>query len=104
MLEVLEAKTKENETKEIARKKKYKTTFWTRETELSVLKGTQASSSMKEKRFTPRYIFMKFYNSRDNKKLLEVFREKILLFTKDQESDPLYTSFSRATLEVTEGE
>lgn len=30
--------------------KKYKTTFWTRRTELSMLKGTQASSSMKENR------------------------------------------------------
>jgi len=60
ILGVLEAKTKGNEAKEIARGKKYKTTFWTRKTELSVLKGTQASSSMKENRSTPRYIFMKF--------------------------------------------
>lgn len=60
MLGVLEAKTEENEAEEIARGKKYKTTSWTRKTELSVLKGTQASSSMKENRFTPRYIFMKF--------------------------------------------
>lgn len=56
---VLEAKTKENAAKKIHRGKKNHTTFWTR-TELSMLKGTQASSSMKENRSMPRSIFMKF--------------------------------------------
>jgi len=32
--------------------------------------------------------------------LLEVFREKIPLFTKDQESDPLYMSFSTVMLKL----
>lgn len=51
-------------------------------------KGTEASGSIKEKRSIPRPIFMKFYNSGDNEKLLKFSERKFHSLTKDQESDP----------------